>query len=248
VNVQPYLIYEHAGPLSDEQVSDLIAWAGGTRLFTKFLKVSSNAPKVLLYSLKWVKAFVSASEHVVEALEAVEAVEPVGGAFEVLQSFTELWEREAMISMFLNATNLSALGIGEPPSESSVPKSASVSFSNKIVNYGVAAPFNLGADGVWWNIAQSLAKSPTDLAGYGLDLKVYEVSTCESGKDCEPGYANNPGTDSVLRDGIDPELAFYVTLTYQGVTVEHYDFKLPYDAIGWTETQPNLKGVINDFN
>jgi len=29
--------------------------------------------------------------------------------------------------------------------------------------------------------------------------------------------------------------------------VRSFNFKLPYDAIGWTETQPNLKGVTNDF-
>jgi hypothetical protein len=69
----------------------------------------------------------------------------------------------------------------------------------------------VGADGVWWNIAQEMRKSPEDTEGYSLELKVYEVSSCEAGKDCQPGYINDPGKTDVLRDGIDPELAFYAT-------------------------------------
>jgi hypothetical protein len=177
----------------------------------------------------------------------LEKVEPIAGAFEVLQTFTELWERESMIAMFLQVMNLSPIGIGDPPSEASAPSSASTSFSNKIVNYGVAVPFDIGADGAWWGVAQQLSKTHDDYKGYGLVLKVYEVSTCQQGKDCEPGYANDPGEANVLREGIDPELAFYLTLTYQGYNFGSYNFMLPYDAIAWTETQPNLKGVINDF-
>ena len=247
VTVKPYLIYQKTASLSEAQVEDVGAWAGGTRLFTKFLKVTSNGPKVLTYSLKWLKAFVTSSEKVVEGLEVLEKVEPIAGAFEVLQTFTELWERESMIAMFLQVMNLSPIGIGDPPSEASAPSSASTSFSNKIVNYGVAVPFDIGADGAWWGVAQQLSKTHDDYKGYGLVLKVYEVSTCQQGKDCEPGYANDPGEANVLREGIDPELAFYLTLTYQGYNFGSYNFMLPYDAIAWTETQPNLKGVINDF-
>ncbi len=247
VTVQPYLIYANNAPLSKEQVEDLIAWVGGTRLFTKFLKAGHTAPTVLLYSLQFIQAFISSSEHVVAALEAVEAVEPIGGAIEVFQAFTELWERNAMISMFLTDLNLSAMGINDPTTEAVVPKSISSAFAKKIVNYGVVVPFNVGADGVWWNMAQAMAKTPKDVDGYALGIKVYEVSSCEMGKDCEPGYINDDGQTDVLRDGIEPELYFYAYLTYQGVPIYAQNFQLPYDAIGWTETQPNLKDVIDDF-
>jgi hypothetical protein len=247
VTVNPYLVYEQNATLSAAQIEDLAAWYGGTALFTKFLKVSVAGPKVLLYSLKYLEAFVTSSEKVVEALEAVEKVEPLAGAIEVLQTFTELWERQTMLAMFLNITGLSPIGLGDSPFEASVPVSPTVSFSTKIINYGVVVPFNLGADGMWWNVASKLKKADAAKGGWGIVFKVFEVSYCEQAKSCDPGYGNDVGDATVYRDGINPELDFALTLTYQGHDFGDYTFKLPYDAIGWTETQPNLKGVVNDF-
>jgi hypothetical protein len=267
LTVSPYLIYNYTAPLSEEGATELAAWAGGTAIFTKFLHLSVAAPKVLWATLKWLEANEVAVEASVEGLEALEKIEPILGVLEVFQAFTELWERESMISMFLQDTGLNAVGLGGPAFEASAHAAPSNVFATHLVNYGVVVPFNLGADGAWWDIATTLRKlqasdeakgKQPDLSNWKIRLKVYEVSSCDPSKgDCAPGYINDPGQADPLRPGIQPELEISVSLLDNELNRARtqrelynfgtYTFTVPYDAIAWNEAQDNRNLLINDF-
>jgi hypothetical protein len=267
LTVSPYLIYNYTAPLSEEDATELAGWAGGTAIFTKFLHTSVAAPKVLWAALKWLEANETAVEVSVKGLEALEKVEPVFGVLEVFQAFTELWERESMISMFLQDTGLNAVGLGGPAVEASAHAAPSSAFATHLVNYGVVVPFNLGADGAWWDIATTLRKlqasdeakgKQPDLSNWKIRLKVYEVSSCDPSKgDCAPGYINEPGQADPLRPGIQPELEISVSLLDNEFNRAHtqrelydfgtYTFTVPYDAIAWNEAQDNRNLLIDDF-
>jgi hypothetical protein len=122
------------------------------------------------------------------------------------------------------------VGLGRGPFESSVPATPELTFSNKVVNFGVAVPGEIGAAGAWWEVAKKLAEiqgSPfpistggkshkIDMSDWGIKLNVYEVSHCDpTAGYCVPGYAQN---------GIEPELYFDVILTYNGEAYEDWDF------------------------
>jgi hypothetical protein len=267
LTVSPYLIYNYTAPLSEEDATELAAWAGGTAIFTKFLHATVPAPKVLWAALKWLEANEVAVEASVKGLEALEKVEPIFGVLEVFQAFTELWERESMISMFLQDTGLNAVGLGDPAIEASVHAAPSTAFATHLVNYGVVVPFNLGADGAWWDIATTLRKlqasdeakgKQADLSNWKIRLEVHEVSSCDPSKgDCAPGYINDPGQTDPLRPGIQPELEISVSLLDNEFNRAHtqralfnfgtYTFTVPYDAVAWNEAQDNRNLVINDF-
>lgn len=167
------------------------------------------------------------------------------------------WEREGMIAMFLDKMDLSPIGLDAPPFEADASSGANLAFSTRLANYGVVVPFQLGAAGVWWAVADTLCQlqvgqrifgRPENLDGFSVGLRIYEVSSCDPAKgDCAPGYGNDVGTGQVLRPGTDPQLQFQLTLLYEGHDFADQVFNLPYDAIGWTESMDHLALVINDL-
>lgn len=62
-------------------------------------------------------------------LEALEKVEPIADPLEVFKTFTELWEREGMIAMFLEKTDLSPIGLDAPPFEADASSGANLAFA-----------------------------------------------------------------------------------------------------------------------
>jgi hypothetical protein len=251
LTVSPDLIYTHSAPLSTDQVTELVAWASGGGVFKKFLTSATRANTAAKYTLKWLKAQEMASEKVVEGLEKVEKAEPVLLAVDAANILSDVGERQLNLAEFLYVTDLDAVGLGRDPFESSVPAIPELTFSNKVVNFGVAVPGEIGADGAWWEMAKTLAEMqdnrtgiPTDsgfhkvdMSDWGVKLDVYEVSNCDPAGYCVPGYTQN---------GIKPELYFDLILTYNAEAYLYWDFTVPYDAIAWTETQWNLRNVIHD--
>ncbi len=253
LNVKPYLIYADDVMIPEEQAKELAAWAGGSSPFGRFISTTSFGAKIMAQALKWQEANEKEAETAAEALKAVEKVERVLFVVEAARAFSDLWERHALTDLFLEDTDLSPLGLGDTPTEAFVSGAPSNLFSYNLVNFNVALPGQVGADGAWWKIAMILSAAQfgdekyDNLADFGIDLKVYEVSHCEATKDdCDPGYRNDPGSSIVLRGGIQPELAFQITLVYKGgVRLGDYYFEVPYDAIAWTQkAQHDLKDVI----
>ncbi len=76
-----------------------------------------------------------------------------------------------MIAMFLQNTGLSPVGLGEPAIGAWAHAAPSKVFATHLVNYGVVVPFNLGADGAWWDIATTLHHlQAIDEAGQGTQF------------------------------------------------------------------------------
>ncbi|HTW08289.1 MAG TPA: hypothetical protein VME46_12305 [Acidimicrobiales bacterium] len=249
--VSPYLIYAHTSTLTSDQVAELEAWAGGGALFKRFLTGTSRAALAAKAVLKWLKAKELASATEVKALEAVEHAEPLVLVSDIANYLSDAGERFTMIAEFLYVTDLDGIGLGRAPFESSAPTSLALDFENKVVNYGVALPFEAFAAGAWWDIAHEVAAADdahggifvgghrvpkVDKSDWGVKLDVYEVSNCDPSPHlCQPGY---------YASGMDPELYFFVVLTYNGEPYNFADFTVPYDAVAWTETQWDLRGLI----
>jgi hypothetical protein len=217
-------------------------------------------------ALKYLVAQELLVERATTGLELLEKAEPVVGVLEVAEAFTELWERQGMIALFLQNTGLSAVGLGCDQGrlsaivnrcqsfEASAPGTPRAGFETGLVNYGVVAPLKVRAAGAWWEVAKTLRHleevaplfhQREDFTGWGIDLKVYEVSHCApSDGSCDPGWGSIVGSDTVVNPGIHPELYFDVILLYKGQFLDDYAFAVPYDAVAWTETQSAMRGVL----
>jgi hypothetical protein len=261
--VVPYLIYSHRGSLSEEEAKDIVEWAGGGNAFTKFLEAANKGLTTLNLAVKALASAEIVAEKIVKRLELVERAEPVAYVVDAINVLTALGERQAMVAEFFYVTDLDAIGLGDDPSEQSALAIPSLKFTDLLVNLNVAVPLQFGVAGAWWDMAntlreiaqpdhgpifvqgKSLPHDKIDFSDWGVKLNVYEVSTFDESKGyCEPGYTNDPGTSVALRAGIQPALCFQMVLTYNGDFYKDYWFVSPYDAIGWSETQWNLMGVL----
>ncbi len=243
--VKPYLIYQHTGDLSDAEATELAEWASGQSVLAIFGNVHSAADVAaagLQQGLDFLVAAEIAAEKAEALLEVVEAAEPIVGVLQIPLTGTELWERQGFIATLVNTLDLSTIGLDDSPFERMVSGAPSLGFENKLANYGTVAPLNAGADGYLWQLGTRLAylQAHNDPAfgSQSISLDVYEVSYCDDGKNCGPGYFGNAG--------IQPELYFVLNAAHGSGenTLVNYTFTLPYDPNAWTESQHNLKGVF----
>jgi hypothetical protein len=255
LTVKPYEIYEHTSTLSSSDVAELNEWAEGSTIFTQYLKTASNSFNALKYSLQVLKKFEQAEKLAEEGLDAVEHAEPVAIVVDAGLTVNEAFESNAMMAMFLDDSGLSAFGIGRPTTETSASGTPSYAFQNQLINQ-VAVPdfLKIGTGGFWWASAEYIheilnAYGTGQVPGWTLSTAVYEVSHCSdpSNDACEPGYRSDVGFSVPGRSGIQPELVMELTLSHNGAApAEEVAFDIPYDALAWTTTQPDLTGVIHD--
>jgi hypothetical protein len=255
MTVKPYEIYEHTSTISTDDVAELSEWAEGSTIFTQYLKKASNDFNALKYSLLVLKRFEQAEKIAEEGLELVEHAEPVAIVTDVGLTINEAFEANAMMAMFLDDSGLSAFGIGRPTTETSASGTPSYTFQNELINQ-VAVPdfLKIGTGGFWWASAEYIheilnAYGAGQATGWTLNTAVYEVSHCSdpSNDACEPGYRSDVGYSVPGRSGIQPELVMELTLAHNGgAPSEEVAFDIPYDALAWITTQPDLLGVIHD--
>ncbi len=266
LTVKPYLIYEHAAPLTAEEIAELANWAAGPSLFKVFLAGSLAAEKGLALHLKWLEDGERASEKALETLEHLEKT-PVRVAavlLDVLDAYndwTELKEHWAMMGLFLQTTALSGTGLGNNPLEESSPAYPTYPFTKQLANYNGLIPGNAGElvgqgqSGALWDIAtflHGLVKNkdfsvrPGAPDHWGLQLQVYEISHCDPDESCGPGYDDNRG--------IQAELYLRIALLYDGKPSPGgaglYTFTTPYDALAWAGAQQAgapAYGKISEF-
>jgi hypothetical protein len=254
LTVNPYEIYQHSTAIPGEDVVEMAQWAGGPSGFDKFLETNVNGFDVLKYTLMALEKFENAAKLAKEALEGFEEVEPIAVVLDVGLKVNAAFEAQGMFSLFLEESGLSPFGIGADPSEDSVSGDPTYSFVQELMNQLEVPSFlKVGNGGFWWAGAQVMRE---DLAAYGatvdngwsLDTTVYEVSHCGNAQDgaCGPGYRNSVGSSAPIRDGEQPELVIELTLSHDHGPVEALAFSTQYDALAWTTTQPDLKGVIQD--
>jgi hypothetical protein len=254
LHVMPYLIYQHSGEWTAHEADLLAEWAHGTRAFTKFLKTIPWAEKIVEGSAGFLEGLELGEESVTKALAAIEVAEPVLGAVaiatELYTTYTELSEREEMIGLFLEKSDLRPAGLGGPSFEAFGLPFPSAQFENELANAGTFLPFATGADGLLWRFAGTLAGLKHDrdpaFGSQSTELKVYEVSHCDPEKGhCGMGYGNIIGTDNVVNLGIQSELYFEFKAQHNDFAHTFTtSFTIPYNAVIWREVQPNLMGLL----
>jgi hypothetical protein len=159
LTVKAHLLYAASPTLSTAQEEELAAWAGGSSVFTKFLKLGAGGFKTYKYVLKTLNYLGVHAKEVAELLEGVEKAEPIGALFEVGEKLNALNERRVMIGMFLELTGLQGPGPGDDPFESSAPSGPALKFTAELANLNVTLPFEVGAEGFWWDVAGYLEKA-----------------------------------------------------------------------------------------
>jgi len=259
LTINKYLIYKNTSPILTETEDEILAdWTGfGENRLISFLLRSAKANTAAQLALKWLGAEETAEEAFTKALEFTEHAELVFLPVEAYEYWNSATERAALLAEFLKLNHLSAYGLGGPPSEAAVYVAPAFSFDQKLVDYGNFVPFHLlGTSGAWWDLAETIGRAYHYEAKHGnasklrvsIELQVYETSYCDPSKGvCDPGYANDPGSASVLRPGIQPQLTFRLILRQKGLgVVDERVFDTPYDAIAWSETQSHLNDVIKD--
>ncbi len=244
---KPYLIYENAnGTLSRQETLELAYWSAGKSLVGKLGKLInglSGLEKSLSFSLNVLIGAEVAAERAVQILEGVEAVTPIVGALELAHLGSELWERQGFIATFLDALDLNAIGIDDNPIERAVSAAPSAGFETQLANYGTAAPFHAGAGGLLWEYAKHLdflfENHDVAFGAQFLHVKIYEVSYCQLGEICGPGYRTWVGS------GIRPELYIEVSAgrNRRAQSFSPHAFTISYDPNAWAEAQHNLKGL-----
>ncbi len=253
LTAKPYLIYEHANALTKEELEDLVKWAGGGNVLTKFLESSTQGYNVLKRALTALHQAEIAAAGAAQFLETIEHYEPVVAAADIGGAINSVFEAQGMIALFLHKTGLSPIGLGSDPFEASASGAITPLFTGELVNQILApSALKIGSGGFWMDSAELLRRfqdNGNELGkGWSVHAAVYEVSHCDPTQgSCGPGYGNDPGSASVIRAGIQPELAFYLSLVHNGVGANVVGFSIRYDTIAWTGTQPGLKGVIQDF-
>jgi hypothetical protein len=244
---KPYLIYENAkGTLSRQETLDLAYWPAGKSLLGKLGKLIgglSGLEKGLSFSLNVLIGAEVAAQRAVQILEGVEAATPIVGALELAHLGSELWERQGFIATFLDALDLNAIGIDDNPIERAVSAAPSAGFEAQLANYGTVAPFHAGAGGLLWEYAKHLdflfEHHDVAFGAQFLHVKIYEVSYCQLGEICGPGYRTWVGS------GIRPELYIEVSAerNRRAQSFSPHAFTISYDPNAWVEAQHNLKGV-----
>lgn len=244
--VKPYLIYAKTSTLSTKDAEELAAWAGGKSLLARLGGLISGASaieKTLTVALNALIESEIAAETAEQVLALTERAVPILGVLEVAHAGSELWERQGFISMFLEALDLRPEGLGDDPLETSVSAAPSFSFENQLANYGTVAPGHVGAGGVLWNYAKTLAylekHHDPAFGSQSLSLQVYEVSTCNQGQICAPGYR-------AYASGMAPALYFVFRASHSSFEQSFGPamITVPYDPNAWTESQQHLAGLL----
>jgi hypothetical protein len=148
-----------------------------------------------------------------------------------------VWEQQLALAEFLEPLGLSGTGLGRPPDASSVSAVPGLPFLSAVQDDGTP-PLHLGHKGLMWNLGETLLFRKEDKDGsFGaqfIHVDVYEVSFCDFGMGCGPGYHG--------QSGIEPFLYFDFTSernsrnhVYEGT------FVIPYNAAAWFLTQKNLR-------
>ena len=201
VTVKPYLLYAKTGKLTADQTIELAGWYGGKSLLAKFGAVTkwlNLTEKTLGFSTNVLIEAEIAAEKAEQVLALTEKAVPIIKAGEAALAGLEARERLGFIAMLLDkpALDLSPIGLGDDPSESFVQGVMNYSFEDLLAKPQILLPFHIGAGGLLWDYSKALTyladhHDPAFGPGQTLRLSVYEISTCDEGHTCLPGYRPN---------------------------------------------------------
>ncbi len=253
--IDPYLVYDKTSFLNGTEDDLLAAWADGGNAFHSLIENHVKAFDTVKHGLEFLKGLEVGARDAEKALHLFERVDPWVILLDVGLKVGELSEADEMLVMFLEKVDLSPLGLGADPFETTVSGDPNRNFTSEIVSRSqqLFPEFLRVGGGFWQATADTLRryqKAGNEFVNddWSVRASVFEVSHCDAERGhCGPGYANDPGNPDVANSGIQPELVFELVLMHGHSVAEVRGFKIGYDANAWTRTQPDLNDVIKDF-
>ncbi len=169
-----------------------------------------------------------------------EAEGPVALAAFIAELSAASEEEQGFMALVLNAFNVRERGLGDT-------STAIVSYHREpptparwfLLEFAADnGPFGIDGGGLTWRYGKALelSKLPRELGDQIMHLRVYEVSYCQQGLDCGPGYQGlAPGHRA---DGIQPYLYFdFFAAKVAGYLPFADSFITPYNAEAWLFSQ-----------
>lgn len=148
-------------------------------------------------------------------------------------------EEQGFMAMVLNAFKVRERGLGVTSTDA-IHKVGPTPGRDFLLNFAANnGPFGFDG-GLTWLYGSELAKLP-HIETQTMYLRIFEVSFCQQGKECGPGYS---GVLNHRYDGIQPYLYFQFTSDrgpakgeFQRHPVYSDAFIVPYNAEAWMESQ-----------
>jgi hypothetical protein len=237
LSIEPYRVFHGQGELDPEVVQDLVELV---KYHGYFSFASKTAEKVLETAAD---NFLAEEELEKTAVAAV--LGPFGWAFtflvvDVAHMAAEILEADGLRAKFLDAVGLAepGLDVGDPFAKQL--DWTSFSYFDDTLLTDTFAIYNYPS-GWLWELAKYLAEqypqhNVTGVSPEHLDLSVYEMSYCNQGAECGPGYQTSRG--------IQTKLCFFLTASSPGGQWEHFDCQgvdnNEYDAPIWVVSQEAL--------
>ena len=222
VTVAPNAIYSAHFNLSADEAKALAEWSQSKTL-GEVLK--DHAIELLIAT-----AVGKAAEELIEEEKAAEAIHEIAdNGLKARSFYTSSNLEEQFMWLFLAGLKLSPTGLGDPPDEQSVSAVPGDPFEKAFV--GAGNLLQLG-NGLLWKlgVAEHATEEEGKLGPQVVHLTAYEVSYCEQGKECGPGYHD--------RNGIRPYLDLELTSsTHDDVVFPFTQAVTPYNARAWMTTQ-----------
>ena len=227
VKLSPNAIYKASGTLTLHEADELAEWTSRFGIGVKFFASQGFEAGA--------EALINRLVHDEEEAEKLSGA--VSGVLNVAEFAHAVWEQQLALAEFLEPLGLSGTGLGRPPDASSVSAVPGLPFLSAVEDDGTP-PLHLGHKGLMWNLGETLLFRKEDKDGsFGaqfIHVDVYEVSFCDFGTGCGPGYHG--------QSGIEPFLYFDFTSernsrnhVYEGT------FVIPYNAAAWFLTPKNLR-------
>ncbi len=248
LTVKPYVVYEHDGELSEKGVEALVDLVQVSPFFLENEAAKAGFEKTLESSLEWLLEQEEFEEAAVAAQTAAGVfAEPIFGLIEAAHSTIEWNEEHDYLAMFLQAMDLRGTGLDDPAFESPDPAPALDPEFSQLIIHGAANPLHALAGGMLWDFAEDLSAearirashhSTVPLGPASVTVRIYDVSHCnQRDPECGPGYSHaTPGILPLLK----LEVAMELHSADSAIGWTHSIVISQYDAIAFTESQPNL--------
>jgi hypothetical protein len=237
VGVRPYLIYHHDGVLEAPEARILKEAVGNPGIGDLLTAADHKVLELVLEEL-------AKQELVQEGLvHAVSGPLGYGVAFliDLSGAWSELKEQWALQGAFIEAADLSEVGIATGSSDTSQIPARSKYFDDELL-HGLGNSLHLGAGGMLWDLGKRLnreyrGKPLSRVADQHFTISVYETSSCNgSDSRCGPGYLD--------QGGIQPRLCMDVSWS-DGLAWSLCSTRSdPYDPIAWTDSQPHIDASL----
>ena len=223
LSVGPNVIWSSSMTLDDKTIEGLRKWHESATLMGA---LKDKGIETLIEA-----AVTRAASFLIEEEEAFELAEnAIDGASGIAGDWHEKNLVNEFTALFLGGFHVSPIGLGITNNGANhftaIPPNS--------VRKAIAEPANIafGSDSVMWRLAigEDTAEQEHLKGPQSASLTAFEVSYCEQGRECGPGWALRPG----IRSYIDFEMQ---VRSPDGVVLPYSQVVIPYNARAWMESQ-----------